>query len=417
MSKDDDICRQMYPNLYGRKSRGDNDSGGGCGCPAKHAVAPPGFDRPAVGSVWMTKKHPLARVTVLSTNPPHGHCWGVVCALPSGTQESVSARWFHDTFEPATDDPPPETAAPAPAPSPRSTQDMDKGELRKLQGQEIRAMLFLPPDVTHETVLRRLYEIGATDNRIDVTAIPRRYVNSIWCTQPTRRVFRCKHCGIVWPVYLSAGDDAPGSCNPCANATDAQSKLVKWEAFGKAYVAWARLQDSLADHAGRLGPEYVAMVAAFEAINSVIDPAPTCDATTGSFHCSKPAGHVEAGDVVHKASPPVYVTNDNRLSDTEVVETFADLFGQRNFPRFPALWETFLTRLGNRVIVLAKRGVASETDLSEALDLIDEKQWAAGEDDDQCPWCWHQVHHEIDCKGALFLRKHGRKVRVEGDPE
>jgi hypothetical protein len=31
-------------------------------------------------------------------------------------------------------------------------------------------------------------------------------------------------------------------------------------------------------------------------------------------------------------------------------------------------------------------------------------------------WAWSQIQHRIDCKAALFLRKHGRKVKIQGDP-
>jgi len=56
----------------------------------------------------------------------------------------------------------------------------------------------------------------------------------------------------------------------------------------------------------------------------------------------------------------------------------------------------------------------------ESLDLIEDVQ----HDGDRyhpepcCPWCFAlpEEAHEADCKAALLLRKHGRKVRFQGEP-
>lgn len=55
-----------------------------------------------------------------------------------------------------------------------NTQDLDELSLRRLQLVEIRAMLSLAPNATHQVVIKRLAEIGRA-NRIDLTAIPERY--------------------------------------------------------------------------------------------------------------------------------------------------------------------------------------------------------------------------------------------------
>jgi hypothetical protein len=59
------------------------------------------------------------------------------------------------------------------------------------------------------------------------------------------------------------------------------------------------------------------------------------------------------------------------------------------------------------------------TALTEALDLIEETLWL-GFDGVGCSYCEvvsGLYGHAADCKGALFLRKHGRKVHFEGEPD
>lgn len=72
--------------------------------------------------------------------------------------------------------------------SSEDTQKMDELSLRQLQLKEIRSMLMLPPDTSHEYVIRKLYEIGLHDNRINRGAIPERYENYGW-TNCAARLF------------------------------------------------------------------------------------------------------------------------------------------------------------------------------------------------------------------------------------
>lgn len=55
-------------------------------------------------------------------------------------------------------------------------------------------------------------------------------------------------------------------------------------------------------------------------------------------------------------------------------------------------------------------------DLEEALDMIEATLWT-GCDGSECFYCtgnpWGDQEHKLNCKGALFLRKHGREVRFE----
>lgn len=55
------------------------------------------------------------------------------------------------------------------------TTGMTDFELRHVQLREIRALLRLPVEASHEEVIRTLVSIGQTDKRIDLEAIPVRY--------------------------------------------------------------------------------------------------------------------------------------------------------------------------------------------------------------------------------------------------
>lgn len=61
---------------------------------------------------------------------------------------------------------------------------LDDLSLRRLQLAEIRAMLHLPPEATHEMVLATLVKIaeaaGAAHRQIDLLAVPPRYRNAPW---------------------------------------------------------------------------------------------------------------------------------------------------------------------------------------------------------------------------------------------
>lgn len=48
-------------------------------------------------------------------------------------------------------------------------------EIRYQQLREIRAMLKLPQDATHQEVVNKLAAIGQFDTRIDMSAVPERY--------------------------------------------------------------------------------------------------------------------------------------------------------------------------------------------------------------------------------------------------
>jgi hypothetical protein len=62
---------------------------------------------------------------------------------------------------------------------PESTSGLEELPLRLLQLREIRAMLALPPNATHEAVISRIAEIGQAVGqivgKINTSAIPRRY--------------------------------------------------------------------------------------------------------------------------------------------------------------------------------------------------------------------------------------------------
>jgi hypothetical protein len=60
-----------------------------------------------------------------------------------------------------------------------STSLVPELALRQLQLTEIRAMLGLMKDATHEEVIRRLADIGRTDRRVDLSMIPDRY-RAMW---------------------------------------------------------------------------------------------------------------------------------------------------------------------------------------------------------------------------------------------
>lgn len=55
------------------------------------------------------------------------------------------------------------------------TAGLSDRELRHAQLREIRALLRLPADATHASVVRALLDIGKTDWRIDLEAVPVRY--------------------------------------------------------------------------------------------------------------------------------------------------------------------------------------------------------------------------------------------------
>lgn len=120
------------------------------------------------------------------------------------------------------------------------------------------------------------------------------------------------------------------------------------------------------------------------------------------------------------AGGPLLVARYGSLSGERMIYTWG-----AEVPIHPFLREARDRALARGLICVAPDDDASASmDLGDALDLIEKgTDVKISESSHVCAWCgpivvWGQtLAHCESCVAALFLRKHGRKVRIQGDPK